>query len=188
MKPTALYSAISIFLISIISACNSCADDEPRYEVMKRYGGWQARMDATRNKVKYIEDNFRQFTRYEFDSLDQKTFSTEYPYWESVYVHLDETGVKRVRIFSQPEKGYRWEKLYFNEGRLIYACSAEGNAAVAEKPQQEYFFEEKTLVFALDSMGEKRDIKDDKVLMAGIDFINEARQITEIIANKIVKP
>ena len=178
-------SAIGLVVFfTFLSSCNSCSDeDERKYDVMQRYGGWQARMDETRSVVKHIEAHHREYDMYILDSSELANFNTEYPYWGEVRLHSYENELKRAVLISQAEKESRWEKLYFKGGKLIYGSRYFGEKSKSSEPSEEYFFEQKTLVFALDENGGKRDITDEVVLLSGIDFVKEAEQIQGIIAS-----
>lgn len=149
---------------------------------MQRYGGWQARMDETRSAVGHIEDHHREYDRYTLDSLEMANFSSPYPFWESVTLHYVDGELKRAHLSSDPKKEKVWKKLYFDKGVLIYGCVNTDTEKSPSAPNQEYFFEQKALVFALDENGEKRDITDEAVLIQGVDQMNEAKQILGIFA------
>ena len=174
---------MALFFLSL-AGCNSCNGDEDRkYDVMQRYGGWQARMDETKSTVKHIESHYQEYDVYALDSLQRYDLSTEYPYWDEVLLHAEGGDIKRAILTSSPDREPRWEKFYFENGMLIYASRYQGKKENTKDPDEEYFFEQNTLVFALDEDGEKRDIEDQLVLLNGVDLINEAKQILGIFAS-----
>lgn len=187
-----LFSSIIIATV-VMSGCNSCtSDNERKYGVMQLYGGWTARVDETRKMVKNVEDHYREYLRYEFDSADMQKLSTPYPFWEKVHVYLDESGIRRVKLYSNPEKDQRAEQLYFEDGRLMYSLVITDNFNAAPREGNgkgmEYFFRENTLVLSLNKDGQRRDLSKDSIKMAGIDLLYEAKQIASIISNKQLKP
>jgi len=175
-------SLIAILLLALsVSSCNSCGKEEERkYEVMQRYGGWKARMDESRNKAKHIEDHYREYDALVLSEDEMKTFSTEYPFWQRVVLHSYEGKLKRAGLLADPEKGARWEKLYFDNGKLIFAIINSGDKKDATKADEQYIFEQGSLVFALDSNDQKRDIESNAVKLSGIDLTKEAKQLITI--------
>lgn len=174
-------SIAAVLMVLSLSSCNSCNNEEERkYEVMQRYGGWQARMDESRNKAKHIEDHFREYDAYVLNEDELKAFSTEYPFWQQVELHSYDGSLKRAMMEANPEKGERWEKLYFNESKLIYAAVCTGDSGASRNPDEQYIFEQGALVFALDGNNEKRDIESDAVKLSGIDLMKEAKQLLTV--------
>ena len=179
MKPLHLIATAAI--AGTLSGCNSCSDEgERKYEVMQRYGGWQARMDETRAEVTNIEQHHREYDAYMLNTAEMQSFSSPYPFWEKVVLHSYDGDLKRAYVLANPEKSYCWEKFYFEDGSLIFACVNSIDSVNTTKPNEEYFFEERTLVFALDGEGQKRDITSDGVQLNAIDLLKEAKQLQGI--------
>ena len=186
MKKLVLVLGLSGILVC--SGCNSCNKEaKPKYKVLQLYGGWKARADEIKQKVVHIEEHYREYTRYDLDSLEIRQLSTEYPYWKELRTYTDDTGLRKAELYANPKKGLRIERFYFDEGTFIYATILDGrkdSIAFAEQRGEEYFLIQNTLVLALDEAGEKRDITNKKVRLAGLDLQKEAKQIKTIIANK----
>ncbi len=190
MKVNPINIAIAISIAGVLSSCECNNKDERKYDVMQLYGGWKARADETRAEVKRIENHYREYTSYTFDSTDLKSISTEYPYWEEVTAYVDESGLRKATLQSVMEKGLRREVLYFEDGALIFAKIMDGSkdsTAFLQGRAQQYFYEQNTLVLAIDENGETRDIEDNKVLMAGIDLMKESKQVNALITKRDIK-
>ncbi len=185
---------LSLAILMAQSSCNSCTsedDSDPKYDVMTRYGAWEARADETRAKVQKIEDRFNTFLHYEFDSLDHHIFDSEYPYWDKIDVYLNEKGLQKAKLFAMPSESLATEEFYFDEGNLIYAQKEEKGMKNVHPDSalhgNQFFFTRGVLVLALDPEGKRRDIEDDTVKIESVDLMHEAKQIREIIAQKQIK-
>lgn len=197
MKKFLFYS--TLYLTSFfLQNCNSCSNEERKYEVMKRYGGWEARADETRSEVESIRTSMPALLHYEFDSVDREVFDSEFPYWQEIHVYLGKDGIRHARLLPNPEKSHLTEEFYFDKGELMFATidekgfirkeNFEDHEDTVDLPASDhYFFEQNTLVLALDPKGQRKDITDNKVKIKGVDLLSESGQIQKIIADKKIK-
>lgn len=185
MKTKAILLLLTLPALAFTTSCNSCnEDDDRKYEVMQLYGGWKARADETREVVQHIENHYREYTRYDFDSTDLRNYSTEYPYWEEVRTYTDENGLRKVHVLADNKRNLKEEKFYFKEDVLVLAevLDAENDSSAYHKDKGiRYFFVDNTLVLVLSPTGERMDIENAKIRTRSIDLLQESKQLRTIV-------
>ncbi len=174
-------------MIYCFGSCNSCEEQERKYDVMTRQGIFQARIDDIRSKVKYIEQHYSGFTQHELDSAELALFDSEYPFWRKIHLYLKDNDLTRAKLYADFRKDSTTEEYYFDEGELIYALiekkGLEENEPDSLVKGEQYFFIRQTLVLALDENGKRRALKDNMVAISGIDLKKEAEQLKALAAN-----
>lgn len=179
-----------LFILSlyVLTSCSCEQEQEPKYEMMTRYGGWEARKDEIKADVDKLRGSLDQYIRYDFDSVDYTVFQSPFPYWERIEVYLDEeAGLKAAYLFPQTAHEQLHEELYFNEGQLEYALCSHPDLK-EDTTQRAYFFIENQLVHCYNNNGLQLPLDDTSVKLASVDLIHEANQIRTIISQKEIKP
>lgn len=177
-------------ILIVLTGCSRCDGPDPKYDLMTRYGGWEARLDEITRNVTTCENQLDNFKKLVLDSVDYHVFPSPYPYWKKIYVYLDKDGIRKASLLSDTSKGHKTEHLYYKNGHLIYANVSSDKMALNPADStdlEQYFFIEDKLVRALDSNGKRRSLEDDTVLLSGVDLIKESQQLLDLIATKKIK-
>lgn len=183
---------LGLGLILLSAGCNSCTTEavDREYDVMTRYGAWEARLDETRKEVDRIKAAIQELTLYELDTVTRSLFDSEYVFWDKIHVHARGDQIVHAKLFAMPDQSAKTEEFYFKDGQLIYAERSENGLHIKpDDPGQSetFFFTEQVLVEALDHHQERRDITDDTVKLASVELIHEAGQLQKIITQKQIK-